>query len=92
MVFKDSKGRDNDDDDNDDDDDKRGDIQCNYSSLNEHYRALPQAVTDVPPPTPPAYILSITPYGTEYPFDQFGSAVLVLSSPSFTCTWQARSA
>jgi len=40
----------------------------------------------VPRPTPPAYILSMTSYGIEYPFGQFGSGVLDVSHPSFQCS------
>ncbi|KAK4822228.1 hypothetical protein QYF61_011869, partial [Mycteria americana] len=32
------------------------------------------------------YILSMMPYGMEYPFGQLGSAVLAVSPPSFLCT------
>lgn len=35
---------------------------------------------------PPLYILSIVPYGLEYPFDQWGTAVPAVSSPSASCT------
>lgn len=31
------------------------------------------------------YILNMTLYGMEYPFDQLGSAVLAMSLPSFMC-------
>ncbi|KAK4832066.1 hypothetical protein QYF61_020622 [Mycteria americana] len=34
------------------------------------------------------YILSMTPYGMEYPFGQLGSAVPAVSPPNFLCTWQ----
>ena len=34
---------------------------------------------------PPVYILGMTSHGMEYPFGQFGSAVLAVSPPSFLC-------
>lgn len=36
-------------------------------------------------PTLPFLLFIMTPYVTEYPFGQFQSVVLVLSSPSFSC-------
>ena len=36
-----------------------------------------------PSQLPPVYILGMMSYGTEYPFGQFGSAVLAVSPPSF---------
>ena len=33
----------------------------------------------------PVYILGMTSYGMEYPFGQFGSAVLAVSPPNFLC-------
>ena len=38
---------------------------------------------------PQLYVLSTTPYGTEQPFGQLGSAVLAVPPPSFSCTWQS---
>ena len=40
-----------------------------------------------PPPgqLPPVYILGMTSHGMEYPFGQFGSAVLAVSPPNFLC-------
>ena len=34
----------------------------------------------------PVYILGMTSCGMEYPFGQFGSAVLAVSPPSFLCS------
>ena len=34
---------------------------------------------------PPVYILGMTSHGVEYPFGQFGSAVLAVSPPNFLC-------
>ena len=34
---------------------------------------------------PPVYILDMTSHGLEYPFGQFGSAALAVSSPKFLC-------
>jgi len=41
-----------------------------------------------PWPTPPAYMLSMMPYGMAYPFGQLGSAALAVSPPSFLYTGQ----
>ena len=37
----------------------------------------------LPGQLPPVYILGMTSHGTEYPFGQFGSAVLAVSPPNF---------
>jgi len=34
---------------------------------------------------PPVLLFSVMSYGMEYPFGQFGSAVLAVSPPSFLC-------
>ena len=38
---------------------------------------------------PTAYKLSMTSYGMEQPFGQFGSTILAVPPPSFLCTWRA---
>ena len=37
------------------------------------------------PPPPPRFYTEQTSYGMEYPFGQFGSAVLAVSPPNFLC-------
>ena len=47
---------------------------------------VPEQRSLPPGQLPPAYMLSMTSYGMEYPFGHFGSAVLAVSPPSFLCT------
>ena len=37
-----------------------------------------------PQPSVPVYILSMTSYGVEYPFGEFGSAILAMLPPGFS--------
>lgn len=46
----------------------------NARLLSEHWQP--------PQPTPVVLLFSVMSHGMEYPFGQFGSAVLVLSTPS----------
>lgn len=39
-----------------------------------------------PPANLRSFLFIMTSYGIEYPFGQFGSAVLAVSPPSFLCT------
>ena len=40
----------------------------------------------LPGQLPPVYILGMMSHGTEYPFGQFGSAILAVSPPNFLCS------
>ncbi|KAK4807191.1 hypothetical protein QYF61_024311 [Mycteria americana] len=55
------------------------------STLTDAQPVLKQRLRS-PQPTSPVFLFSMTSYGMEYPFHQFGSAVLVVSPPSFLCT------
>ncbi|GAB0188317.1 hypothetical protein GRJ2_001297000 [Grus japonensis] len=64
-----------------------------YKASDEQHNCSPpkanaQLVPELPCllANPPSYVLSMTSYGTEYPFGQFGSAVLAVSPPSFLGT------
>ena len=46
---------------------------------------VPEQQSTPPGQLPPVYTLSMTSYGMEYPFGQFGSAVLAVSLPNFLC-------
>ena len=46
---------------------------------------VPEQQSTPPGQLPPVYILGMISYGMEYPFGQFGSAVLAVSPPSFLC-------
>jgi len=46
---------------------------------------IPEKQSQPPSQLPLVYILSVTSYGTEYPFGQFGSAVPAVSPPVFLC-------
>jgi len=54
---------------------------CHGSPPDERYPAHPQAVIAAPQLSPPTYVLSMTSYGIEHPFGQFGPAVLAVSPP-----------
>lgn len=56
------------------------DAQCNCSPPVDRCPASPRAAG------PPYILFSMTSDGMEYPFGQFGSAVLGLSPPSSCCT------
>ena len=46
---------------------------------------VPEQRSAPPSQLPPVYILGMTSHGLEYPFGQFGSAVLAVSPPNFLC-------
>ena len=59
-----------------------------YSAIAHHLLTDAQLVPKQqfpPTPLPPVYILDMTPHSMEYPFGQFGSAALAVSSPNFLC-------
>ena len=47
---------------------------------------VPEQQPPSPQPTSPVCLFSMTSYGMEYPFGQFGPAVPAVSPPSFLCT------
>ena len=48
-------------------------------------QSVPKQQSAPPGQLPPVYILDTTSRGMEYPFGQFGSAVLAVSPPNFLC-------
>ena len=59
-----------------------------YSAIAHHLLTDAQLVPKQqfpPTPLPPVYILDVTSHGLEYPFGQFGSAVLAVCPPNFLC-------
>ena len=62
--------------------------QVMNNAIAHHLPTDAQLVPEQPLPPgqlPPVYILGMTSHGMEYPFGQFGSAVLAVSPPSFLC-------
>ena len=63
--------------------------QMMHSSIAHHLptdaQLVPKQRSTPPSQLPPVYILGMTSYGMEYPFGQFGSAVLAVSPPRFLC-------
>ena len=58
----------------------------NCSLPTNWYPACPQAAATTSWPTPPVHMLSMTSYGIEYPFGQYGSAIQAVSPPTSLCT------
>lgn len=65
---------------------KTSDAQCNCSPPADRCPAYPRAAGPPTPASHPYILFSMTSDGMEYPFGQFGSAVLGLSPPSSCCT------
>jgi len=57
-------------------------VMITWEDKRHHSKSLPFLLLS----PPLLYMLSMTPYGMEYPFGQLGSAVLAVSPPSFLCT------
>jgi len=66
---------------------KKKNTWCTGQLLTTHWSMPTWSPGDsgLPSQRSPVLLLSIMPHGRKYPFGQFGSAVLVLSLPSFFC-------
>ena len=53
-----------------------------HSAIAHHLPIDTQLVPERRSPLPPVYILGMMSHGMEYPFGQFGSAVLAVSPPA----------
>lgn len=64
---------------------KTSDVQC-HCLPGDQCPAPPQAVISPFQVTFTVFILNMTSYGAEYPFGQFGSALLAVLPPSLLCS------
>ena len=63
-----------------------------YDAIAHHQLTDAQPIPEqqpCPPASSPQFLFSMTSYGMEYPFGQFGTAVLAVPPPGFLCTWHS---